>query len=192
MKDLSTDPKQAAILQSAWQAFATYGFRKTSMDDIARGAGMSRPALYLHYKGKDEIFRSLVEHYYDKATGAVAEALAAPGAPRDVLRAAFHAQAGEIMETMMRSPHGHELLDAGAATAADVKQAGEAHLHQLYADWLGRTAEAGQVRLAGTPQDMAETIGSALKGLKDSGLDYPDFIERLDLLSDLIGAGLEA
>ncbi|MEM7319164.1 MAG: TetR family transcriptional regulator, partial [Pseudomonadota bacterium] len=37
MKDEIEDPKQKAILEAAWTAFATYGFRKTSMDDIARG-----------------------------------------------------------------------------------------------------------------------------------------------------------
>ena len=86
MKDLSSDPKQHAILLSAWQAFATYGFRKTSMDDIARGANMSRPAVYLHFKGKEEIFRSLVQSYYDGAVEDVTAAscpsgTAGPGRP---------------------------------------------------------------------------------------------------------------
>ena len=61
------DPKQQAILEAAWMAFSTYGFRKTSMDDIAKGAGMSRPALYLHFKNKDAIFRALVTAYYGNA-----------------------------------------------------------------------------------------------------------------------------
>ncbi|XHE56708.1 TetR/AcrR family transcriptional regulator [Phaeobacter sp. BS34] len=42
MMSSSSDPKQRAILEAAWGGFATYGYRKTSMDDIARRAGMSR------------------------------------------------------------------------------------------------------------------------------------------------------
>ena len=38
MTDLIDDTRQKAILTSAFQAFSAYGFRKTSMDDIARGA----------------------------------------------------------------------------------------------------------------------------------------------------------
>ena len=54
MTSVSEDSKTAAILKSAFQAFATYGFKKTSMDDIAKGAGMSRPAVYLHFKNKSD------------------------------------------------------------------------------------------------------------------------------------------
>ena len=62
-----SDPKAQTILESAWQAFSAYGFRKTSMDDIARGAGMSRPAVYLHFRNKEAIFTALVEAYYRQA-----------------------------------------------------------------------------------------------------------------------------
>ena len=98
MKDIGTDPKQKAILKSAWTAFASYGFRKTSMDDIARGAGMSRPALYLHYRNKEDIFRSLAQFYYDDAVQSVAEALSAEGPIPDTLARAFAAQGGLLNE----------------------------------------------------------------------------------------------
>ena len=56
--------RQDAILDAAFHAFATYGYRRTAMDDIARGAGMSRTALYLHYRNKEDIFRSLALRYF--------------------------------------------------------------------------------------------------------------------------------
>ena len=79
--DTKTDTKIQAILAAAWAGFSAYGFRKTSMDDIARGAGMSRPALYLHFKNKEAIFRSLVESYYAEAAREVAAAPKGGGAP---------------------------------------------------------------------------------------------------------------
>ena len=192
MKDFSSEPKQHAILVAAWQAFATYGFRKTSMDDIARGAGMSRPAVYLHFKGKEEIFRSLVSHYYQGASADVATALAEPGSPAEQLKRAFDAQTGETMAAMLTSPHGMELLDTGAATAADIKEEGEAKLTALYADWLTREAEAGRIRLAGTAEAVAGTITSAMTAVKHDRSDYQTVKARLDLLAKMLGDGLAA
>ncbi|MGV6850019.1 MAG: TetR/AcrR family transcriptional regulator, partial [Marinibacterium sp.] len=112
MQDKAPDSKQKAILNAAWDAFAAYGFRKTSMDDIAHGAGMSRPALYLRYRNKEDILRSLVQGYYDRAASDVAAALAGTGPVADRLNRAFLAQGGPLAEVMLTSPHGMELMDS--------------------------------------------------------------------------------
>lgn len=49
------------ILAAAVELFRAHGFAGTSMQDIATAAGLSRPALYYHFKNKEEILRSLVE-----------------------------------------------------------------------------------------------------------------------------------
>ncbi len=190
MIDPNPDPKQTAILKSAWEAFARYGFRKTSMEDIARGAGMSRPALYLHYAGKEAIFRSLAQVYYDDAAESVERALQGAGPVPDLLAAGFAAQGGGIVQAMLTSPHGIELLDTGNAMAADIVEAGEARIAEVYADWLAREAQAGRIRLEGEARDMALTITAALKGLKAAVPDYADYTRRVAQLARLIGAGL--
>jgi AcrR family transcriptional regulator len=191
MKDTSSFVRQQAILNAAFGAFATYGHRKTSMDDIARAAGMSRPALYLHYRNKKDIFRSLAQFYYDQATDAVAAALGQSGAVAKVLGAAFAAQGGDVFEVMLTSPHGLELLDATNATASDIVQTGEAGLCDIYAQWLDGAAASGQVALVGSSQDMAGTMMAALKGIKMAGTDYATYKRRVALLAVMIGAGLE-
>ena len=62
MLNFATD-KKSVILKASFEVFITYGFRKTSMDDIARAAGMSRPALYQSFKNKTDIFRALATHF---------------------------------------------------------------------------------------------------------------------------------
>lgn len=190
MKDATEPTKQQQILQAAGQAFATYGFRKTSMDDIARGAGMSRPAVYLHYRNKEDIFRSLVQHYYDTAAEAVAAALQSDASAPDVLCVAFDAQVGEAIEMLLASPHGMELLDTGAATAPDIKAAGDARLRDLYSGWLQREDAAGRIALTGAPDTVAGTIGAAIKGIKTEATDFGTVKEQLAALAQLIGQGL--
>ncbi len=43
------DARQAAVLEAAVGVFARYGYRKTSMDEVARAAGVSRQGLYLQF-----------------------------------------------------------------------------------------------------------------------------------------------
>lgn len=190
MTPISEDPKQNAILTSAWDAFANYGFRKTSMDDIARGAGMSRPALYLYYKNKEAIFRSLSQNYYDLAARNVAQALAGQGSIEKVLTAAFLAQYDETVEVMMSSPHGAELMDTGFKACADIAETGERQFAILYADWLKAQAQAGQIRPDGDMMQIALSMTGALKGLKMTASDYREFQGRVRILSRLMVRGL--
>lgn len=192
MKDPSDDPKQQAILKSAWEAFATYGFRKTSMDDIARGAGISRPALYLRYKNKEDIFRRLSQHYYDAAAEDVARALADAGSVSQRLARAFGAQSGPLIEKLLSSPHGIELLDASKTAAPDIADAGEARLRGIYAEWLKRERAAGRALLSGEPEDVAAAITSALKGLKSGAVAPDSYGRNVAQLAAMIGRGLEA
>lgn len=192
MKDSDSDPRQKTILIAAWKSFAAYGYRKTSMDDIARGAGMSRPALYLHYRNKEDILRSLVQYYHDQSAGAVEKALAEPGPVTHVLTAAFVAQGGDVIEAMLTSPHGMELLDTGSMLAADIVAQSQAQLRELFADWLTSQARAGRIRLIAPADEVAGTIIAALKGIKMAGGDYATYRTRVALLAAMIGAGLEA
>lgn len=49
------------ILKVALTTFLRYGFKKTSMDDIAKAAGITRQGLYFHFQNKDEIFAASIK-----------------------------------------------------------------------------------------------------------------------------------
>lgn len=190
MSETTPDTRQSVILQAALQAFAAYGFRKTSMDDIARGAGVSRPALYLRFRNKEDIYRALTEAHYDAAAREISVALEGGGSVADRLAAAFAVHGGDVVKLMISSPHGMELMDAGFAVAGDLVKAGEARLTSVYAAWFAQAAAAGQVRLTGAPDQIAATLTSALKGIKMAVPDYPSYVVRVEQLAALIGAGL--
>ncbi len=186
----SVDPRQRAILDAAWHVFAAYGVRKTSMDDIAQRAGMSRPALYVHYRNKNDIFRSLVQIYYDTAVAAVTAGLNGDGSIHDRIERAFLAQGGDTAEAMLTSPHGREILEDGSAAAADIIATGETRLTAVYADWLTREAGRKSLRLTGGAGDIAATITAALKGIKSTAPDYPTYRRQVIELARLCGAAL--
>ena len=49
-----------AILASATETFARFGYRKTSIDDIARRAGIGKGTVYLHFESKEELFGEVI------------------------------------------------------------------------------------------------------------------------------------
>jgi AcrR family transcriptional regulator len=57
--------RQAYILETALTVFLRHGYRKTSMEDIANAAGISRQGIYLHFKNKDEIFSAAIQKTLD-------------------------------------------------------------------------------------------------------------------------------
>src|SRR6202035_6506 len=57
-----SDARQAALLDAAVGVFARFGYRKASMDEVARAAGVSRQGLYLQFANKEELFRKALEH----------------------------------------------------------------------------------------------------------------------------------
>ena len=55
----STD-RRGVVLTTALETFLRYGYRKTSMEDIARAAAISRPGLYFLFTSKQELFAAAV------------------------------------------------------------------------------------------------------------------------------------
>jgi len=53
---------EARILEAAGQAFIHYGYDKTTMDDIARAAGVSKSAIYARWKNKDALLEAVLWH----------------------------------------------------------------------------------------------------------------------------------
>jgi TetR/AcrR family transcriptional regulator len=52
---------EALILDAALEVFSTFGFRGSTVDQIAARCGLSKPNLLYYFRSKDEIYRSVLE-----------------------------------------------------------------------------------------------------------------------------------
>jgi AcrR family transcriptional regulator len=57
------DDKRQRILEAARRRFRYYGVKKTTMQEIARDAGVAVGTLYLHFKDKDDLLVACTEEY---------------------------------------------------------------------------------------------------------------------------------
>src|SRR5688572_33260146 len=69
------DPIRDEILNGARDLFERFGFKKTTMEDIARQVGKSKSALYYYYKTKEEIFEAVILNDITASQTHVAEAV---------------------------------------------------------------------------------------------------------------------
>jgi AcrR family transcriptional regulator len=179
--------RQDHVLDAAFHVFATYGYRRVTMDDIARAAGLSRTALYLHFRNKEDIFRSLSDRYFRTCVAAMARALAAAGPDEVVLASAFAAKDGPFMEVVLGTPHGQELMDAGFSVAADIAMQAEEAMVALLAGWL---AIRGADEALGGAATAATTVFAALKGLKTSSRTITDYRAGQAVLARMVARSL--
>jgi len=61
------------ILESAHRVFSQKGYREATMDEIADGLGLSKPALYRYYKSKEELFREIFRLFNQATAKAIRE-----------------------------------------------------------------------------------------------------------------------
>jgi AcrR family transcriptional regulator len=83
------DPKvsrEDLILDAADQLLARYGFRKMTIDDLAREAGIGKGTVYLHFRSKEDVVLSHVDRIVKRLVARLREIASTDGAPAAKLR----------------------------------------------------------------------------------------------------------
>jgi AcrR family transcriptional regulator len=67
----SGDDREAAILRTAERLLEERSLTEISVDDLARGAGISRPTFYFYFPSKNAVFLTLLERVVEEANVAL-------------------------------------------------------------------------------------------------------------------------
>lgn len=59
------------ILESAGRVFARKGLQKATLDEVAADAGVTKGAIYWHFKNKNDLFFSLLDYRFDQHEGPI-------------------------------------------------------------------------------------------------------------------------
>jgi AcrR family transcriptional regulator len=187
------EARHAEILDAALRMFGQYGFRRTSMDDIAREAGIAKGTIYLSFAGKEEVFQALAQRLSQRMLTGAEAASSRPGTTADKLAAMHAAWFGTYAETITRSPHAAELLDAKHRLSADLAADGASRYRQLVRDVLTEADATGELDLepAGLTADTAaELLVAAARGLEPGPGKLAAYRHSLSTLARVMIAGL--
>ena len=137
--------KREAVYEAAATVFAQYGFRRTTMNDIAQAAGISRPALYLMFANKENLFQGLAAFRLDQAIEQALDVLAGGGDTNERVIEALLVFERIFYEPIADSPHGAELMDISQSLASELMMKDIVRLHAALAKTLSDAEQAGEV-----------------------------------------------
>ena len=79
--------RQRQLVELAEQLFAERGFARTSMEELARRAGVTKPVIYELFESKDGLFRACVDRAIERMAASIVEAFRSETEPEARLRA---------------------------------------------------------------------------------------------------------
>jgi len=189
------ESRRAEILDAALQMFGQYGYRRTSMDDVAREADIAKGTIYLSFTSKEEVFQALGERLSQRMLAGAEAASRRPGTTADKLAAMHAAWFGTYADTISRSPHAAELLDAKHRLSADLAADAASRYKRLVRDVLAEAAAAGELDLepAGlTAGTAAQLLIASARGLEPAAASPAAYRRYLDALVRVMVAGLSS
>lgn len=77
---------KAQLVQVAQEIFKKFGYKKTTMDEIAFGARKGKSSLYYYFKSKEEIYKAVVELEASSLRTLILDAVHRVDDPKDKLR----------------------------------------------------------------------------------------------------------
>src|ERR1700704_2259508 len=172
--------QREAILVAATAAFLRYGFKKTSMDDVARAAGVSRQGLYLYFDTKDLLFSESLQHLMSRLISN-ARAAAEDGnlSLRDRLLGAFEAVHCSAFHNESRED-ALELLQSAQSAAGTLLVQSERDLMGIAAALLTEAGVADRGEQAGvTVAELSEHLLMTAKGIKTTVDTLTAYRERM-------------
>jgi AcrR family transcriptional regulator len=173
-------PQREAILKAATATFLRYGFKKTSMDDVALAAGVSRQGLYLYFDTKDLLFREALQYLVSHMIS-TARSVAEDGnlSLRDRLLGVFEAVHGSAFQSA--SPeHAFELLQSAQSADGALLVQLDRDLVGIVAALLAEAGAADRWEEAGvTVAELSEQLLMSAKGIKASVDTLTAYRERM-------------
>ena len=165
----SGSAKANAVVVAGLQLFTQYGYRKTSIDDIAQAAQVAKRTVYLHFENKAAVFLAILEYLGDQLRQGCASAERAGGTAVDRLTGLLDAYFGMGFELFSKSEHMPELEE----TFSKLARSRIGDLNTEYQERLARflrslekTGEIGGPPQGLTVEQIVHILTRAAEGAK--------------------------
>jgi AcrR family transcriptional regulator len=183
-------PRQAATLAAAVKVFFQFGYRKTSMDDVATAAQVSRQTLYLQFRDKERLFRAALEYVTAQILVSI-RGLAAnqSGTVEQTLMGVFEVLCGDSLAVSSQINIA-ELVVAARSQEESIVFRFEADVRSVIADILTQAGMAARWERHGIgARELATHLLDISAGVKSATGDLSDYKRRMALAIRIIVIG---
>jgi len=119
--------REKNILNAAKTVFAQYGIKRTTMNDIAEHAEISRQTLYNSFENKEAIFKAIIRLYSEETLNALHDHTDNSKDLDKGLELIFYHLAFVPFDIMHSTPHGADIIEGiGNSAAAELTAANKA------------------------------------------------------------------
>ncbi|EYF00466.1 TetR/AcrR family transcriptional regulator [Chondromyces apiculatus] len=180
------DPRRHKLLEAAFTVFTRYGFRKASMDEVARAAQVSRQGLYLHFATKEDLFRAALQHTLETSLQAAVASLGDAALPVESrLVGGFDAWVGRYVGVM--GAGASDLAEASAALVGTMVSDHEERFTEAVARVIRASGLLAAYKPAGlTARQLAGTLQATARGLKHGCATRAAFVEGMTVAARMM------
>lgn len=175
----AAEARRVRLLDAALAVFLRYGYRKTSMEEVARAAQVSRQALYLHFATKEELFAAAVQRFLETGLEAAVRPLRDSSLTlEEQLLGALDAWFGRFVGLAtgdVDDLHAASQELVGPLIAEHEEQLVERVTRALRTSSLPAVYKAAGI----SARQLAETLQATALGLKHSCASRPEFGDRM-------------
>ena len=177
------------ILESAVRCFARHGYRRTAMDQVAREAGISRAAVYLHFPNKEALFRALVGGLHDQSLASAKQAAAVRADLATRVFGILEAKSVRFFALLRGSVHAAEFLDENHRLCGDLSAAATERYRRVLIETLAGADAAREIDLtrAGVkPAQAAELLLDLADGIKSRARESMTTLQYTQRLAEAV------
>jgi AcrR family transcriptional regulator len=146
---------QQLLLAAAVKLFSANGYEQTSLQEIAQEAGLTKGALYYHFKNKEDVLLRVHDDMIEQIIAESRPVLDAGLAPADALRELIHVHMraietrGDAIRVFLRERRGFS-----AANWRDIKERRD-EIETMFVEVIAAGQRAGQFGLTADPRLLA-------------------------------------
>lgn len=182
------------IIDSAKVIFSRFGFRKTTMNDIARSLHRAKSSIYYYFGSKEEIFEEVIRREYTYLKECLRDALAAEDTPQGKLRAYVLTRLRVLLK--VSNFYGAVTSEYFSYFGLIEKLRTDFVLEevQLFRGILQEGVETGVFEVKSV-DDTAQTVITALKGLEyewATATDHSELESHVRSILDMVLYGIVA
>jgi AcrR family transcriptional regulator len=182
--------KELRVIRAAKTVFLRYGFRRVTMQDVAAEAGISRPALYLIYPNKEEIFKAAARQIASESMAIIRDGLHRFPGMEGKLNFAFDVWTVRPFELMLNSPDAKDVIECTHGFAKEAISKTGAEFETLLLEILAPLKARSNKPVIPLPQ-VAHLLATSVHGYKESAADVADLRAMIAGLLKLTLAALQ-
>lgn len=173
------------VVTAATNVFSRYGYTRTTMNDIAKAAGLTRPTLYQSYPDKEAVFRAVIDEMATQLFATIQEGLTKYQGLAERLRFACETWGAAGFALVQANPDAKDMFDL----CFEPVKSSYIEFAKLIAGILW--APLSKASLNVDAEELSRIVIFSIKGFKETARDVEDMRRLIAAHTSVIAYAIE-